>query len=213
MDVRDLAAQHNALAERFKLYEQRIGELPAVEVLNELRYAFRAAIEFIALKDAPNPSPKREQELIARMDHALKCAYHDLIDGLVLELTGFVDKLTQTFPTSTYEVAGSRIADMRHDISTIEEVISQSRREPERRAEVYDKELYDEWFEKLLEHRSYLKAILPDIARLQEKRDLEIACRQEERDRRERGLRLRSWLMLLIGAIVSVVLTILWGML
>ena len=48
MDVRDLAAQHNALAERFKLYEQRVGELPAVEVLNELRYALRAAVEFIA---------------------------------------------------------------------------------------------------------------------------------------------------------------------
>lgn len=77
MNVRDLAAQHNALVERFKLYEQRIGQLPPVEVLNELRYALRAAVEFIDLRHTPNPSAEREQELIARMDHALKCAYHD----------------------------------------------------------------------------------------------------------------------------------------
>lgn len=53
MNARDLAAQHNALAERFKLYEQRVGQLPPVEVLNELRYALRAAIELIALRDTP----------------------------------------------------------------------------------------------------------------------------------------------------------------
>ena len=44
MNVRDLAAQHDVLAKRFKLYEQRVGQLPPVEVLNELRYALRAAI-------------------------------------------------------------------------------------------------------------------------------------------------------------------------
>ena len=206
MDVRDLAAQHNALAERFKLYEQRVGELPAVEVLNELRYALRAAVEFIALKDAQNPSPERERELIARMDHALKCAYHDLIDGLVMELTDFLANLLQTYPTSTYEVVDGKVADMRYDISAIEDVISRSRGNPESRTEVYEKELYDGWFEKLLEHRSHLTAALPDIARL-----------QEERDRNERALRRRSWYMLLLGAFLGALggmaLTILWGLL
>ena len=105
MHVRNLVAQHNALAERFKLYEQRVGELPPVEVLNELRYALRAAIEFIALQDEPATLTDHEQELIARMDHALKCGYHDLIDGLVIELVGFVDNLITNHPKSTYEVA------------------------------------------------------------------------------------------------------------
>lgn len=82
MQVRSLVAQHNALAERFKLYEQQVGELPPVEVLNELRYALRAAIEFISQRDAPRDHTERERELLARMDHALKCGYHDLIDGL-----------------------------------------------------------------------------------------------------------------------------------
>lgn len=177
-----------------------------MEVLNELRYALRAAIEFIALRDTPNPSAEREQELIARMDHALKCAYHDLIDGLVIEFTESLANLLQEYPTSTYEVVGGKIADMRHDINAIEDVISQSRGNPENRAEVYEKELYDGWFEKLLEHRSFLTTAIPDVARLQEKRD-----------RDERGLLRRSWYMLslgaILGALVSLALTILWDLL
>ena len=154
MQVRNLVAQHNALAKRFKLYEQRVGELPPVAVLNELRYALRAAIEFIALQDAPTAHTEREQELIVRMDHALKRGYHDLIDGLVIELVGFVDNLITSHPKSAYEVAGSKITDIQHDVGEIEQVISESRGNPDRRA--YEKELYDRWFETLLAHRSYL---------------------------------------------------------
>ena len=91
---------------------------------------------------------------------------------------------------------------MRHDISAIEEVISQSRGNPENRAEVYEKELYDRWFEKLLEHRGYLTAAVPDIARLQEKRN-----------RDERGLRRREWLMMLGGVFCGLLLKILWDLL
>ena len=202
MDVRDLAAQHDALTERFKLYEQRVGQLPPVEVLNELRYALRAAIEFITLRDAPNPSAERERELIARMDHALKCAYHDLIDGFVIELTESLANLLQTYPTSTYAVVGGKVADIRRDIDEIQKVISQSRGNPESRAEVYEKKLYDGWFEKLMEHRSYLSAAIPEIARLQEKRD-----------RDERGLRRRQWMMLVGGVIAGLVLKIPWNLL
>ena len=84
MNVRDLSAQHNALAERFKRYEQRVGEFPPVEVLNELRYALRAAVELIALKDAPNPSAERERELIARMDMRLSVPIMTSLTGLSL---------------------------------------------------------------------------------------------------------------------------------
>ena len=200
MRVRNLVAQHNALAERFKRYEQGVGELPPVEVLNELRYALRAAIEFIALRDAPTRDPEREGELIARMDHALKCAYHDLIDGLVIELVGFVDNLIANYPESTYEVAGSKILDIRHHVGEIEEIISKSRGNPDSRTAVYEKELYDRWFETLLEHRNYLaKTAMPAILR-----------RQEQMDDEVRRLRRRGWAMLLIGALVSALATIIW---
>ena len=200
MDVPTLVAQHNALAERFKVYEQRVRALPPVEVLNELRYALRAAVEFIGLQDAPTNQPEREQELMARMDHALKCGYHDLIDGLTIELAEFIDLLITDYPTSSYEVAGSRIADIRHDISEIESVISESRGNPDRRAEVYEKDLYDKWFEKLVDHRSYLMATAKPL----------IARRQEELDREVRGLRRRQWNMLLVGALIALLTKGIW---
>lgn len=136
------------------------------------------------------------------MDHALKCAYHDLIDGFVIEFTEFLDNLLRTYPTSTFDVVDGKITDMRRDIGAIEEIISKSRGNPESRAEVYEKELYDGWFEKLLAHRSYLTTAVPDIARL-----------QEERDRDERGLRRRAWLMLIGGAIFGLALKIVWDLL
>ena len=201
MDVRDLVAQHNALAERFKLYEQRVRELPPVEVLNELRYALRAAIEFIALKDAPNDHAQRQQELIARMDHALKCGYHDLIDGLVIELVGFMDDLITSCPKATFEVAGSRITDVRHDIGEIERVIAETRKDPESRAKIYEKKLYDRWFATLLDHRSYLaETAMPAIVR-----------RQEELERDERGSRRRQWIMLVGGALIGTLVSWLLG--
>ena len=193
MDVRNLVAQHNALARRFKVYEQRVGELPPVEVLNELRYALRAAVEFIALKDAPTSHPEREQELMARMDHALKCGYHDLIDGLAIELVGFIDLLITKYPKSSYDVAGSRIADIRHDISEIESVISESRGNPNSRAAVYEQELYDKWFETLVDHRRYLVGTARPL----------IARRQEERDRKVCSARHRRWAWMLVSALVG----------
>lgn len=199
MQVRNLAAQHNAFAERFKLYEQQVGELPPVEVLNELRYALRAAIEFISQQGAPRDHTERERELLARMDHALKCGYHDLIDGLVIELVGFVDNLITDHPTSTYEVAGSRITDIRHDIGEIERVNSKSRGDPDNRAAIYEKELYDRWFETLLGHRGYLvRTARPAVLR-----------RQEEMDQEVRGLRRRQCVMLLVSALVGAVVSLL----
>ena len=199
MDVRNLVAQHDALARRFKVYEQRVGELPPVEVLNELRYALRAAVEFIALKDAPTSRPEREQDLIARMDHALKCGYHDLIDGLAIELVGFIDRLITKYPKSSYEVAGGKIADIRHDISEVESVISESRGNPDSRATVYEQELYDKWFDRLVDHRRYLVDTAKPL----------IARRQDELDREGRSLRDRQWVMLLVGALVGALVSLL----
>lgn len=125
-----------------------------------------------------------------------------ILDGLVIDLTESLANLLQMYPTSTYEVVDGKVADMRRDINEIEEVISQSRGNPESRTEIYEKKLYDGWFEKLLEHCSYLSAAAPEIARL-----------QEERDRDERGLRRRQWLMLFGGAVAGLVLKILWDFL
>lgn len=98
-------------------------------------------------------------------------------------------------------MAGSRITDIQHHIGEIERVISKSRGDPDNRAEVYEKELYDRWFETLLGHRSYLvRTAKPAILR-----------RQEEKDREVRGLRRRQWVMLLVGVVVSLLATSIWN--
>ena len=51
MDIGQLAQIHHDLAERIKRYEQRTGESPPVEVLDEIRYGFRAALELLEERD------------------------------------------------------------------------------------------------------------------------------------------------------------------
>ena len=90
-------------------------------------------------------------------------------------------------------MAGSKIADIQHDTSEVESVISESRGNPDRRVAIYEQELYDKWFETLINHRSYLvRTAKPLIAR-----------RQEALEREKHGLRLRQWVMLLVGALVG----------
>lgn len=112
---------------------------------------------------------------------------------MVIELVGFVDHLITTYPRSAFDVAGSKIADIQHDTSEVESVISESRGNPDRRVAIYEQELYDKWFETLINHRSYLvRTAKPLIAR-----------RQEALEREKHGLRLRQWVMLLVGALVG----------
>ena len=155
----------------------------------------------IALKDATTSRPEREQELMARMDHALKCGYHDLIDGLTIDLVRFIDRLITKYPKSSYDVVGSRIADIQHDIGEIESVISESRGNPDSRSVVYEQELYDKWFDTLVDHRRYLVDTAKPL----------IARRQEKLDREVRSLRRRQWVMLLVGALASLLITGVWN--
>lgn len=73
VDITELANLHNAFARRLKEYEQATGEFPPVEVLNESRYALRAALELLAVKEGLVPEgDSSEAELSVRILHALK---------------------------------------------------------------------------------------------------------------------------------------------
>ena len=60
MDTAQLTAIHNSLAKRIKLYEQRTGEFPPVDVLNEMRYGFRAALELLDQRSQRDADPTLE---------------------------------------------------------------------------------------------------------------------------------------------------------
>lgn len=172
VDITELTSLHNALARRLKEYEQATGEFPPVEVLNEIRYALRAALELLAVKEGPIPEDdSSEAELSARILHALKCGYHDLIDGLVILIPGIIDGLRQNFPESAYDVIGEELIQIQKDVRQAQALIAESRGKPAERQSIYDRKLYDEWFAKLLEHVRFLKEAGPDIARHENAKD------------------------------------------
>ena len=172
VDIAELTSLHDTLARRLKEYEQATGELPPVEVLNEIRYALRAALELLAVKEGLTPAgDSSEAELSVRILHALKCGYHDLVDGLVILIPGIIDGLRQSFPESAYDVIGERMIRIRQDVRQAETLIAESRGKPAARQSIYDQKLYDEWFAKLLEHIRFLKEAGPVIAQREDTKD------------------------------------------
>lgn len=174
VDITELANLHNAFARRLKEYEQATGEFPPVEVLNESRYALRAALELLAVKEGLVPEgDSSEAELSVRILHALKCGYHDLIDGLVILIPEVMDGLRQNFPESAYDVIGEQMIRINNDVRQVQALLVESRGKPAARQFVYDG-LYDEWFDKLLDHIRFLKEAGPVIAQCENAKEKEI---------------------------------------
>lgn len=171
-DIAEFTSLHDTLARRLKEYEQATGELPPVEVLNEIRYALRAALELLAVKEGLiREGGSSEAELSARILHALKCGYHDLVDGLVILIPEIIDGFRQRFPESTYDVIGERMIRILQDVRQAQTLIAESRGKPAARQSIYDQQLYDEWFAKLLEHVRFLKEAGPVIVQRENAKD------------------------------------------
>ena len=185
VDITELTNLHDTFARRLKEYEQATGEFPPVEVLNEIRYALRAALELLAVKDGLIPEGgSSEAELSVRILHALKCGYHDLVDGLVILIPEIIDGFIQSFPESAYDVIGEQMIRIRNDVRQAQALIAESRGKPAARQSIYDQKLYDEWFAKLLEHLRFLKEAGPVIAQRENAKDQAI--------RRERLINMKN---------------------
>ena len=195
-DIAELASLHDTLARRLKEYEQATGELPPVEVLNEIRYALRAALELLAVKEGLIPEGgSSEAELSVRILHALKCSYHDLVDGLVILIPEIIDGFRQRFPESAYDVIGERMIRILQDVRQAQTLIAESRGKPAARQSIYDQQLYDEWFAKLLEHVRFLKEAGPVIAQRENAKD--------RATRRERSINMKN--AIAVGVVIMVI--------
>ena len=202
MDVAEFVRLHNLLAERIKEYEQVVGRLPPIEVLNELRYALRAAMELLA---ASGKHSDRELELKARIHHALLCAYHDLVDGLVIEIPKLLDELRLKFPISSREVAGPRLIEIMSHVKDAKGTVKESRGNPDARKETYE-ELYTEWFELLLRDFAFARDAQFDIAQHHEEAAKAIKAN-------DRLARRRFWIGILITLLVGWFASDLWDFL
>jgi len=190
MDVPSLTTVHNNLAKRIKEYEQRTREFPPVEVLNELRYALRAALELCLLVDSSDVDQNRRGELVQRINHALLCGYHDLVDGTVVETVRIIDKLIADYP-GTYDVAGERITQIHHVAKTVEEKIAESRGEPAQRKRIYASEVYEQWFDSLVDGLAYIKHIAVPL----------IVKHDDRQRKRETRNRIVAWLGVAVGIV------------
>jgi len=150
---------HNKLSGRFKEYENCVGEHPSLDVLNEFRYALRALMELLA-KLPPNvyeglSNHDEVDHLAERLRHALYCAYHDLIDGVV-DLTHSMSILCDHRAEAAIAVLGSKRVEIIDVLNDISDKISESRKDPPNRYKIYDQELYERDFPRLVEIKRFL---------------------------------------------------------
>ena len=204
MEISELAEIHNDLAERIKRYEQRTGEFPRVDVLNEIRYGFRAALELLECRDQPNAEPNIEANLTERIKHALLCAYHDLVDGAVMETIRTIDGLVGEFPDS-YQIVSDRLMSIYDAAIEVEEKIAESRGKPSDRKRIYEAEIYAKWFDELADGLAFIRrtAVRQIVQHDAQRRQREEQQRQVER---RKDLRVKIGLTVgLIGAILTAV--------
>lgn len=189
---------HAKLARRVKEYEQAVDSFPPTEVLNEMRYALRAVLELWEINNQAEFDEESFGHAEQKVYHALLCAYHDLVDGIVMDLTAVMNKLADEYPEAALDILGTSWVEILDFINEVDERIAESREKPRERKEIYDEELYDRWYEKLLEYRQQMtRTILPEVIN---KHNL-----QEEQRRKSK---VRDRLMLLIaviGALIGVI--------
>ena len=95
------------------------------------------------------------------------CAYHDLIDGLAIDLASILEKFNDDY----FEEFIIICSDKRHEImqllNEVTDIMATSRSENTSREIVYDDKLYSNYFDKVLEYRKYLvEQVTEDIVRL-----------------------------------------------
>lgn len=196
MNIKEIVDLHGKLAERIKQFESSLDLYPPIEVSNEIRYALRAAIELLEITES-NGDSDQFNHAIQKTYHALLCAYHDLVDGLVLHITSTLDELREVYLEESIIILGDRRAEIIDFINEVNEQIALSRKLPRERKKIYDENLYDGYFNKLLEYRRLLTGrIIEDVVKL----NLE----NQRNKRRERN----KYLITTILAIAAIIITI-----
>ncbi len=166
MKIQDIVSLHGKLAERIKQFETNLDLYPPTEVSNELRYALRAVVEILEI-DGSDTQVDDFEHACQKAYHALLCAYHDLVDGLAIHITISLDELNAKYLEESVVVLGARRSDIIELLNEINEKIARSRKNPKERKKIYDEELYDKYFQKLLGYRKLLNGqVTEDVIKL-----------------------------------------------
>jgi len=168
----EIIALHSKLAKRIKQFEQITGEHPRVKTLSELRYTLRAVLVLISendelAEDTIGETPISKEQAKERALHALYCAYHDLVDGVLIDLTEYMRHFTENFTEASIEVLGKKRQDILETIEEVEIYISEAREHGLKRSKIYDEIIYDQYFVKLVNYKNEIgKTLLLEIVQL-----------------------------------------------
>lgn len=160
---------HANLAIRYKQYETADGEIPPLVVLNEMRYALRSAAKLLSQASFDHLSEKEQtgyEESIQEFHHALRNAYHDLVDGIVIQISRIMDGLLSEYPLATANVLREKRLTILADLNEVEKAMAKSRGQAHERKAIYEVDIYDGWFLKIIEHYRFVDQVaLPEIIR------------------------------------------------
>ena len=194
-DIISIINFHGNLSKRIKQYEHSTNQYPPENVVNELRYSLRAAMELLRLYSYPNnknlefTSSPDCAEAIDKLKLSLEIAYCDLLEVLTIDVTDSLAKLRDNYWEETIAVLGSQSRDILELIGKLNKEISETRANPSARTSTYQK-LYEQHFDSLLSHNQYLKGdALDQIMRLYKK---------------NKNKQLRNTLALVFGAIGTI---------
>ena len=187
----DLLLLHAGLSRRLKQYEQVLNDFPA-DVLNEFRYAGRSTLRlFVILRKHANMEALEKsgdfaayQNYYKQAEHAYRCGYHDLIDGLVYELTQYLDEMSAHLSKDAIIAMGDFRNEVLNDLEECNKLIADSRANLDQRDDLYE-DIFNGWFERLLQHKKMLKhSVIPKVLEVQQRveaeRDALVQMRVEE---------------------------------
>lgn len=105
------------------------GEVP-FSVVNDQRYALRAAIELLQLANFDHLSEDQASlalEYEHRLRHAIAVSLHNLVDATYIEATLTLDNLISKHPKKTLEVLGTRKQELDVTMSKFRDRVSSTR--------------------------------------------------------------------------------------
>ena len=168
VSLNEIIKVHSKLSEKLKRYEQATGHFPPVEVLSQLGYALRDSIQYLSTDDS-----SIKEDVKQKLYQDLVIAHYDLLHGLHVETTIFIDEIYTIEKRYVIQTLGDKRFEILELLDNVGKLIAKSRTETANRLEIYDSALHEEYFEKLLKTRKDIKDhFLPtlDSLEIEEKR-------------------------------------------
>ncbi len=136
-------------------------------------------------------------ELIQRIRHALYCAHHDLLDGVLVKLSTSLGRARERYPEAMQKVMREKYFAIVEDTIRVEEKVASSRSHPESRHTIYEEISSD--VPVLLAHLNLFKKMyLPEIVKSSK--------RMEKRERTARHHMMIGWAIAIIGITIAIII-------